>query len=116
VARHNVHKDSAGRRVSISPKKLMMMNGGKSFWHEESTPDVPVEIRQIFVRPRSADLPGQVQFYDRPRPLTEGQWYLIAGPEASDAPLRIRQWVLVYYCHLRKSQQLNVLRAKGMSH
>jgi hypothetical protein len=56
------HEDSAGRRVSISPKRLMMMNGGKSFWHEESTPDVPVEMLQIFMRPRSADLPGQVPF------------------------------------------------------
>src|SRR5690554_5905349 len=28
------HKDSAGLEVPITPGKLMMMNAGKSFWHE----------------------------------------------------------------------------------
>jgi redox-sensitive bicupin YhaK (pirin superfamily) len=79
------HEDSAGHRVPVSPKKLMMMNAGKSFWHEESAPDGPVEMLQIFVRPRAADLHGQVQFYDRPFPLADGQWQVIAGPESSDA-------------------------------
>src|SRR5690625_5054692 len=29
------HKDSAGYEVPITPGNLMMMNAGKSFWHEE---------------------------------------------------------------------------------
>jgi redox-sensitive bicupin YhaK (pirin superfamily) len=29
-----VHEDSAGHRIPISPRKLMMMNAGRGFWHE----------------------------------------------------------------------------------
>jgi hypothetical protein len=44
-----VHEDSAGYRIPLSPRKLMMMNAGRGFWHEESTPSEPVEMLQIFV-------------------------------------------------------------------
>ena len=46
-----VHEDRAGHRIPISAKKLMMMNAGESFWHEESVPDQPVEMLQIRARP-----------------------------------------------------------------
>jgi redox-sensitive bicupin YhaK (pirin superfamily) len=32
-----LHEDKAGNIIPISRNKLMMMNAGKSFWHEEST-------------------------------------------------------------------------------
>jgi redox-sensitive bicupin YhaK (pirin superfamily) len=34
----------------------MMMNAGRGFWHEESTPETPVAALQIFIRPLEADL------------------------------------------------------------
>lgn len=46
-----IHEDSAGHRIAIGPHKLMMMNAGRSFWHEESAPEGAVEMLQIFVRP-----------------------------------------------------------------
>jgi len=110
-----VHEDSAGHRIPISSRKLMMMNAGESFWHEESTPDVPVEMLQIFIRPHTADLPGKVQFYDPPQKLPDGQWHLIAGPESSSAPLKVRQRVFVYDAHLGKSGQLSVPGVEGMN-
>lgn len=61
-----IHEDSTGHRVPVSANKLMIMNAGASFWHEESVVDGPVEALQIFVRPREADLPAAVAFYDRP--------------------------------------------------
>jgi redox-sensitive bicupin YhaK (pirin superfamily) len=110
-----VHEDSAGHRIPISPAKLMMMNAGKSFWHEESTPDVAVEMLQIFVRPREADLPGEVHFYDRPSDFNAGRWNLIAGPEASDAPLKFRQQVIVYDVHPKAGQELSLPTAGQMT-
>ncbi len=38
------HADSSGARLVGSPTKIMVMNAGKSFWHEEgTTPDDPTE-------------------------------------------------------------------------
>lgn len=97
------HEDSAGNSVTISPSKLMMMNAGRSFWHEESTPDQPVEMLQIFIRPAEADLDGQVSFFDRGEAETD--WSLIAGPESESAPLKIRQAVTVYDHRLGKGER-----------
>jgi hypothetical protein len=55
-----VHEDSDGNKVVLSPNRLMMMNAGRSFWHEQYAPEEPVEMLQIFIRPREADLPGRV--------------------------------------------------------
>lgn len=90
------HEDKAGNKIPISASKLMMMNAGKSFWHEESAPDEAVEMLQIFVRPREADLPGEVNFLDRPEGTPTGQWGLVAGPEGTGSPLTIRNQVYVY--------------------
>jgi quercetin 2,3-dioxygenase len=60
-----VHEDSTGRRVELTPSRLMMMNAGRGFSHEESTPGVPVEMLQIFIRPQATDLEPSVQFHER---------------------------------------------------
>lgn len=91
-----VHEDSEGHRISLSSQKLMMMNAGKSFWHEESTPEGPVEMLQIFIRPRESGLEGEVQFMDRPDGSQRDEWTLLAGPEGNNAPLIVRQDVYVY--------------------
>lgn len=110
-----IHEDSAGHRIPISAHKLMMMNAGRSFWHEESTPDGPVEMLQIFIRPREADLPGDVQFFDRPDDIMDGRWHLVAGPQASDAPLKIRQQVTVYDANLRAGDEIALPTVQGLS-
>lgn len=92
-----------------------MMNAGKSFWHEESTPDEPVEMLQIFIRPRDADLPGEVQFHDRPEEPVAGNWTLLAGPEGDGAPLVIRQEVAFYDAHLRAGDVIDVPQTNGRS-
>lgn len=91
-----VHEDSAGHRVPLSPKQLMMMNAGESFWHEESTPLVSAEMLQIFIRPRQANLEGRVQFMTRPDGIKSNEWTLLAAPEGIESPLEIRQAVYVY--------------------
>jgi redox-sensitive bicupin YhaK (pirin superfamily) len=110
-----VHEDTTGDRVAISANKLMMMNAGQSFWHEERTPDEPVEMFQIFIRPREADLPASVAFYDRPDGTPTGEWGQVAGPEGTDAPLTIRNAVRVYDVHLHEGQVIEAVAVNGLS-
>lgn len=110
-----VHEDTAGHRIPISANKLMMMHAGESFWHEERTPDDPVEMLQIFVRPSEADLPALVDFYDRPDGAPRGRWGLVAGPEGGNAPLTVRNAVRVYDLHLHEGKEIEVPAIGGLS-
>ncbi len=110
-----VHEDSAGNRTPLSPKRLMMMNAGKSFWHEESTPLVPVEMLQIFIRPREANLSGRVQFMDRPNGVILNEWTLLAAPEGVRAPLEIRQSVYVYDIKLEHNDKTEIPVYQGFT-
>jgi len=78
----------------------MMMGAGRGFSHEESTPGVPVEMLQIFIRPQAADLEPSVYFHERPA-ITHGEWTHLGGPLGSGAPLTIRNQVNVYDAHLK---------------
>lgn len=102
-----IHNDSTGDVVKISDKKLMMMNSGVGFRHEESVPEKDVEMLQIFIRPEKADLEPTIQFFDRPAIQTE-EWNLIGGPRGSNAPLTIRQRVYLYDIHLNEHDHVNV--------
>ena len=79
------HRDSVGHVEEISPTRLMLMNAGHRFEHEEEVLEGPLEALQIFLRPRAADLEPLVQFHDFGAALSEGAWRLVAGPEARAA-------------------------------
>jgi len=110
-----VHEDSTGHRTPLSSKRIMMMNAGKSFWHEESTPIVAAEMLQIFIRPRKADLEGRVQFMERPEGVRLNEWTLLAAPEGEDAPLEIRQSVYVYDIRLDHKDTAKVPSRQGFA-
>ncbi|GGB72816.1 hypothetical protein GCM10007424_10970 [Flavobacterium suaedae] len=92
-----LHKDSEGYSDIISNQKLMMMNAGSTFYHEEKTlkeGDV-LEGLQIFIRPETGGLQPQVQFYQLSEANSINQWRKIAG-KRNDYPLQIRSntWIL----------------------
>ena len=91
------HKDSEGHMDTISNQKLMMMNAGSSFYHEEKTleEDGTLEGLQIFIRPEVKGLKPQVQFHQLPEAHSLNQWRKIAGKD-NDYPLQIRSntWIL----------------------
>lgn len=105
------HKDSAGLEAEISPGKLMMMNAGESFWHEEKVKEEYVEMLQIFFRPCEGNLPPIIQFHDKP--TNNRGWYEMVGPEGSDAPLTVRQNAYVLDAHPRAGDILPVLSYEG---
>jgi redox-sensitive bicupin YhaK (pirin superfamily) len=109
-----VHEDSTGERVELTPNRLMMMNAGKSFWHEESTPVEPVEMLQIFVRPQAPDLEPGVFFHTRPTGFRNGGWNHIGGPAGSGAALTIRNQVHVYDAHHNAGAEIEIPAAHGL--
>jgi redox-sensitive bicupin YhaK (pirin superfamily) len=70
---------------------------------------------QIFVRPREADLPALVNFYERPDGAPSEKWGFVAAPEGSAAPLTIRNEVRVYDVHLHEGSEIDVPAAEGMA-
>ena len=106
------HKDSAGVEAPVARGKLMMMNAGKSFWHEEEVKEDEVEMLQIFVRPNETDLPPDIQFHDKP--IDNRNWYVMAGPKGSEAPLYVRQNVYILDAHPRAGEELEIPTYEGL--
>ncbi|MHA6252014.1 pirin family protein [Oceanobacillus sp. CAU 1775] len=102
------HRDSADFEAPIEKGKLMLMNAGESFWHEEKVKNEngDVEMLQIFVRPKKSNLPAHIQFHEKP--LMNEDWYLMAGPEGSEAPLFFRQNVYIYDAHPKAGQKMQI--------
>jgi len=84
----------------VSADRLMVMNAGSGVSHEEAVIGrEPIDMLQIFIRPRKADLSPRVQFTD----LCERDrrdWRLIVGPEGSNAPTTVRQAIYIFDRHL----------------
>ncbi|PSL22398.1 pirin family protein [Chitinophaga ginsengisoli] len=91
------HRDSEGLTDVISNQKLMMMNAGANFYHEELVLEEGgvLEGLQIFIRPETAGLKPQVQFHQLQEIYSINQWRRIAG-KGDDYPLQIRSntWIM----------------------
>lgn len=100
------HTDTAGTREMVSPDRLMVMNSGTGFWHEERVPVWPVEMLQIFIRPSADDLPPGVQFQPLDGAVSENAWRRLAGPVGSAAPTTVRQQVHLFDARLSPGGRL----------
>ncbi|MFC0284336.1 pirin family protein [Camelimonas abortus] len=88
VMRHN---DLTAGQLVVDDRRLLVMNAGSGFWHEERvlSSDPYLRMLQIFVRPRAADLEPLVQFGEMP-PSRQDEWRYLFGPENSGAPFFVR--------------------------
>ena len=109
------HVDSAGRREIISARRLMVMNAGTGFSHEESIPPdgAPVRMLQIFLRPHDTGLSPGVQFAPLEPSVSDGRWRLVAGPADEGACASVRSDVLVYDAALEPRASLDVPAREG---
>jgi quercetin 2,3-dioxygenase len=91
------HLDFEGYTDIITNQRLMAMNAGATFYHEERVlvEGGVLEGLQIFIRSETAGLLPQVQFYQLPEIYSNNLWRKIAG-KADDYPLQIRSntWVM----------------------
>jgi redox-sensitive bicupin YhaK (pirin superfamily) len=101
------HLDSKGYTDIISNEKLMMMNAGASYYHEESILHEGgiLEGLQIFIRPEIAGLQPQVQFYQLAETYSHNRWRKIAG-QGSDYPLQIRSNTWLMDMRLEKGEKI----------
>ncbi len=80
---HVEHIDSEGYKKDLNNTRLMLMNAGRAFSHEEKIIDKgePLEGLQLFIRPKTKDLKPAVTFLDLQNTFSLNQWRLIASPE-----------------------------------
>lgn len=101
------HLDSEGHTGIISSQKLMMMNAGATFFHEErvlAEGDV-LDGLQIFIRPEAAGLNPQVQFYELQDVYSINQWRKIAG-KGNSYPMQIRSDTWLMDMRLEKGKEV----------
>ena len=90
------HNDSEGLEEKVSDKKLMMMNAGRLFYHEElALKNDMLEGLQIFIRPEKQDLKPSVQFHEFENTYSINKWRLVAG-QNKEFPLHIRSKTSIY--------------------
>ncbi|TDO73118.1 hypothetical protein EV143_10660 [Flavobacterium chryseum] len=101
------HIDSEGYTDIISNQKLMMMNAGSSYFHVEKVLEEGgiLEGLQIFIRPETAGLSPQVQFYQLPETYSSNLWRKIAG-KGSDYPMQIRSNTWLMDLRLEKGSEI----------
>jgi quercetin 2,3-dioxygenase len=109
-----VHQDSTGATEEVRPNRLMVMNSGAGFSHEEHVPG-PANVRmlQIFVRPSAPDLTPGVQFVDLVETYSLNRWRLLSGPEGSGAPTTVRQTLKLHDVRLEAGRSLALPEQAG---
>ena len=110
------HFDSEGHTDIISNQKLMMMNAGARFSHEEKVLEEGgvLEGLQIFIRPETGGLKPQVQFHQLQDAYSTNEWRKIAG-KGSDYPLSIRSNTWLMDMRLEKDRQSSLPLAPAAS-
>lgn len=92
-----IHRDSTGATETVRPDRIMVMNAGSGFQHEETVPGPDnVRMLQIFVRPNAAEMAPGVQFQDLTDVHSDNAWRLLVGPPGSTAPTFVRQELLFF--------------------
>ena len=101
------HLDAETYTDVISNQRLMMMNAGAHFYHEERVLEEGgvLEGLQIFIRPETAGLLSQVQFYQLPETYSNNLWRKIAG-KGDDYPLQIRSDTWLMDLRLEKDAEI----------
>jgi len=109
-----VHRDSSGAPEEVRPNRLMVMNAGSGFSHEEHVPGPDtVRMLQIFVRPHSPELTPNVQFAELADVHSMNSWRLLAGPEGSGAPSTVRQEVVLHDARLNAGHSIALPQRSG---
>jgi quercetin 2,3-dioxygenase len=110
-----LHRDSMGNEELITNTRLMMMNAGHTFEHEEEMIGPgPTEALQIFLRPRARDLEPKVQFHDFEEVVSRDAWRLLAAPEGAPLEVRAQAWVQDVRLSARTSLALPARQAPGI--
>ena len=100
------HVDSENITAEISRKRLMLMQAGKIFHHEEQILE-PLEGLQIFIRPQYKDDEPKVSFFDLEETDSIDQWRLLASP-GNQTPLRFTSETWIYDITIDQKKQFTL--------
>lgn len=97
------HRDSEGMTEIFSSQKLMLMNAGAQFSHEELTLEEGGILNglQVFIRPQRSGLEPQVQFHEFSETVSINHWRPVAG-KGSTFPLHFRSDTWIYDIRMNK--------------
>jgi redox-sensitive bicupin YhaK (pirin superfamily) len=105
-----LHLDTVGNREEVNAHRLMMMNAGHTFQHEERViGDEPTKALQIFLRPREGDLEPKVQFESLDSAYSEDEWRLLVAPGGAIFEVRAQAWVRDARLHAGRRLQIPAL-------
>jgi redox-sensitive bicupin YhaK (pirin superfamily) len=109
-----LHLDTVGNEERLTSTRLMMMNAGHTFQHEEQILGSETqETLQIFLRPRVASLEPRVQFHDFGATQSRDKWRLLAAPEGAPFEVRAQVWVQDTHLSAGKPLLLPEIEARG---
>ncbi|MCF0075546.1 pirin family protein [Dyadobacter sp. CY261] len=110
------HLDSEGYTDIISNQRLMMMNAGANFYHQEKVLEEggTLEGLQIFIRPETPGLSPMVQFSQLQDTYSNNRWREIAG-KGNDYPLQIRSNTWLMDLRLEKGHEIVLPQAPSES-
>jgi redox-sensitive bicupin YhaK (pirin superfamily) len=110
------HDDRASGKLITDPDHLLVMNAGRSFWHEERTlaRDPPLRMLQIFVRPHTINLEPVIQ-HGRLEAPRANAWRRLVGPEGGGAPFYVRNNIYLDDVRLNTGAQVKLPAISGWS-
>ncbi len=102
------HRDSMGNGEILRPGEFQRMTAGQGITHSEFNPSTkePVHLYQIWLFPAEKGL--EPSYEQRPFSAAErqGQWQLVASPDAQAGSLTIHQDARIYLADLQAGQSL----------
>jgi quercetin 2,3-dioxygenase len=110
------HDDRTTGKLIMDPDQLMVMNAGRSFWHEERTlaDDPPLRMLQIFVRPHTLDLEPRIQHGPLAAPEAN-RWRHLVSPEGGAAPFFVRNEIELHDIRLEAGASAPLPHRPGWS-
>ncbi len=110
------HRDSLGNRCRIQPGEPQLMSAGRGIQHSEynASPEQPLHLLQIWIRPARQGLAPGYQQQAFPPEGRRGRLQLLASPDDTDGTLFIHQDVRIHAgaFHGSEQQQLSLAEAR----
>lgn len=104
-----------GEKVALNTKRAMVVSAGSGVRFAESAPFIETEMMQVYIRPTHSGGEPRVQTFNRAADAPANSWTLLAGPESSDAPMILRQDVLIFDLKIARGVEVDVPHVQGYS-
>ena len=111
------HTDSDGNSETVTPTRLMVMNAGAGFSHEERMPEgEDIHMLQIFLRPEAPGLEPAVQFAELDEAARSDGWRAIVAPRGAggEAPATVRTEAWIHDAHVAAGASIALPERDGV--